>query len=147
MPLDYNRLHQEKLAANVREVRDQFAQNRLPRPLRTKVDRFAAKFGVSSGEVVRAAVSEPLFAATFATDPVKQSLHEKAAATYISSMRRLVTEFTNLPSRGPGSLYVSPRGDLSRTRPAGSGTSSTLWVDGSTPSPVPVASLLTRSDC
>lgn len=134
MPLDYDRLYQERLAANLRKVRDQLTQDPLPKTLGEKIDRFADKFGVSRAEVVESAIATPLFAATFATDPVKQSLHEKAAADYIPSMKNLVSDFIDLPNRGAGALFVTPDGTLSQTRPAGSGTSAKsidfTWTSG-----------------
>lgn len=111
--LDYQRRYLAALSRNVAQVQAMVISGRIDDALSTKVDRYCDKFGFSRDEVLELIASQPMFAATFAKDPVKQNLHESSAAAYISGMVPLVERFENLPAGGANAVQLSADGVVS----------------------------------
>lgn len=112
MALDYTRHYDRALRRNVAEVRRAVAAGAAGDDLQVKVDRWADKFGFTPDEVRTQIRTNPMFACAFAKDPVKQGLHEHAAARYIAGMQPLVSRFEKLPAGGRGAVYLDLDGTV-----------------------------------
>lgn len=106
-PPNYKNIEQQGWRENAR-----FVVKTLQEPnIRKKIATYAWRFGYNEGEIREKIQNDEMFAAHFATDPKKQKLHEKVAATWLSKIPE-VEKFQTLPSSGKGSLYVAIDGEI-----------------------------------
>jgi hypothetical protein len=136
--LDYAAEYRRALATNVAVVQAEVAlvqagKGTLSPLLMAKVAKFSGKTGYSRASVFSALVSCEQFAATFAKDPVKQSIHEKLAARHLRTMEGLVEGFEKLSStRGSaGSWYLGDDGTLSNAETSSVKSMDFTWTTGS----------------
>ena len=87
-------------------------ENVLDNPLSRKdsVRKDAERLGVSFEVLWHEFRTNQVFAAKYAKDPVKQTIHQKVAADWTRSLP-FVSNFSSLPSSGPNALYLQ-RGRL-----------------------------------
>ena len=78
---------------------DELLENLDSNDLKTKIENFAKRYGVSVEVVENKIRNDSLFALQFSKDPAKQSIHQNIAATFINKLP-LVSSFEVLPQSG-----------------------------------------------
>lgn len=87
-----------------------------------KVDTYAWRFGYGADEIRNKIRSDIMFAAHFATDPKKQTLHERTAAEWLQGISG-IENFASLPSSGKKAWYVTSDGEVRQGRNGAPGKS------------------------
>lgn len=106
--LDYKEKYKMKLQENIVEMK----KNMDSIDYIKKVKNFAEKFNIDEQKIIKKYKSDEVFSLFFVKDPLKQSFHEKTAATFIESLNiklniNMFQNFQNLPTSGKDALYVS----------------------------------------
>ncbi len=106
--LDYSLGFKEQLHKNIEEMR----ANQNSSEYIEKVKNFIEKFELEEKEIMEKYEKDDVFALFFVKDPGRQSYHEKAAASFISSLNEklninMFQNFENLPKSGKKTLYVA----------------------------------------
>ena len=70
-----------------------------------KIEKAADRYGVAAGTISAALRECKVLRFYFAKDPLKQGMHEKAAAKYIRAIRGVV-DFSHPPSGGKNALHI-----------------------------------------
>lgn len=70
-----------------------------------KIESFSKKFNYSMKDVIEKIKEDEMYAVHFVKDPLKQSIHEKTAANFISNNND-VQNFVKLPGSGANSLFL-----------------------------------------
>ena len=84
---------------------DNLLENLDSNDLKTKVENFAKRYGISVEVVENKIRDDSLFALQFSKDPAKQSIHQKIAASFIKNLP-LVSSFEVLPQSGKNAYYI-----------------------------------------
>ena len=90
---DYDSAVNEQRKKNILEVRETLDTKNM----KEKIQNFSAKNGFTEEEVLGEIMSSELFAASFAIEPSRQSIHEKTAAKFLNSLPS-ISDFINLPA-------------------------------------------------
>ena len=106
---DYESMEREEWKQNAQQVKQGLANNdpRLAKRIATYIDRF----GYDESTVRKKIRDDPMFAAHFAKEPRRTSLHQKAAAKWLD-MLPSVTQFRSLPPSGKKALYITSDGEI-----------------------------------
>ncbi|MGU8989179.1 hypothetical protein ACV3V0_15910 [Clostridium perfringens] len=99
--LDYELLEKEQRKENI----DILLDNLDDKQLKVKIINFSDKYDLSPGMVLQKIIDDYVFALCFTKDPLKQTMHQKKAATFIENLP-LVSNFRVLPANGAESVFV-----------------------------------------
>ena len=108
-PPDWEKLEQKKWRANAKSVPQRLSQddNGITKQISTYNWRFGHKVKAIKDKIK----DDPMFAAHFAKDPKKQSMHEKIAEGYLRELIA-VSGFVALPKSGNKAKYVTSDGEI-----------------------------------
>lgn len=95
----YAAVEQEAWAKNIEAV------HRNPAKRREAVEKNALRMGLSPEVLWYHLATNSVYAATFAKDPTKQSIHQRTAASWIRSLP-LISGFETLDPNGSDALYL-----------------------------------------
>ncbi len=132
LPPDYDSIERKAWLENAEEVPKRLSSNDkdLLKRVRTYIDRFR----YPESNVKDKIQHDPMFAAHFAKEPRRQSLHERVAADWICNLNA-VKEFESLPKSGREALYITSDGEVMRGNEIRSRPSKSLdfkWKTGAT---------------
>ncbi len=108
-PPDWEGIEKEMWARNLREV-DEEAAERSDR-LMERIERFVWRFGYDAESVLLKIREDEMFAAWFAKEPRRQSLHERIAAEFLMTFPEL-RNFEQLPQSGKNALHINRDGEI-----------------------------------
>lgn len=108
-PPDYDAIEEQYWKLFNQEV-VQEAYRRDDRLLK-RVDTYVSRFGYPTEEVLNKIKQDPMFAAHFAKEPRRMSVHEKEAAKWIEALPG-VEKFKTLPKSGKNAFKVSSDGNV-----------------------------------
>lgn len=131
-PPDYDVIEQEMWRANALQTVEQLAGGDAD--LQRKMETFAHRFGYAVEQVREKIAADPMFAAHFAKQPMRQGMHERKAAEWLETLDS-VRDFRVLPKSGAGALYVTSDGEVKRgaeLRARPSKSLDFLWRTGDT---------------
>lgn len=99
---DYDQIELAARRANAEKLRE----SPNSRDVQTKINSWAARFGLEPEFVRYKFLTDDTFALNFVKDPGRQTMHEALAATHIKTRIPFVSHFEKLPSGGASALYV-----------------------------------------
>ena len=130
---DYESIEREEWKRNAQQVKGRLANN--DPGLAKRIDTYIDRFGYDESEVRKKIEADPMFAAHFAKEPRRTSLHQREAARWINSLAS-VSQFQSLSQSGSEALYVTSDGEiqsgeiLKHSKPSKS--LDFMWLTGST---------------
>ena len=113
-PPDYEATTKDQWPQNAAEV-PQLLDSNDPY-LEKKVATYRERFGYPETEIKNKIISDPMFAALFAKDPSRTSIHENTASDWLSRLE-MVEDFEKLPASGRDSFYVTGDGEIRKMQP------------------------------
>ena len=131
-PPDYDAIEQEMRRENALQVSALLAAGDAG--LQKKVETFAHRFGYAVEQVRAKIAADPMFAAHFAKQPMRQGMHERKAKEWLRTLDS-VLDFRGLPKSGANALYVTSDGEVKRGSDLQAKPSKSLdflWRTGST---------------
>lgn len=108
-PPDYEATTKRQWPQNAAEV-PQLLDSNDPY-LAKKVETYRERFGYPEPEIKNKIINDPMFAALFAKDPSRTSIHENTAGDWLRNLE-MVDNFEKLPASGKNALYVSTHGEI-----------------------------------
>ncbi|MCQ2570927.1 MAG: hypothetical protein MJ154_01620 [Candidatus Saccharibacteria bacterium] len=105
--IDYVSAYRKALEENVSEVKK--AVLTRDSAMLLKIHNYSERFNLPEKFVEHKILKDNVFANQFAKDPSKQSLHQKIAADFISSITEVVN-FAQLPASGGDACYICDDG-------------------------------------
>lgn len=106
---DYDVISREEWRLNAEDVKRKF--RRKDPNIMQKIDAFIDRFGFDKTEISNKIENDVMFAAWFAKDPTRTSIHERVAASWLEKLS-MIQSFETLKRSGKDALYVTSDGEI-----------------------------------